>query len=97
MCVLSIKVPIRKESGNLFNDPRICKIRFNPMKRFIYVLYDRKRSLLIYRTHKIMIATGADKSIHRMLSVPRLSSKWKKRLLRIGSAHWEMSMQFVKK
>ena len=25
MCVLSIKVPIRKKSGNLFNDPRILK------------------------------------------------------------------------
>ena len=24
ICVLSIKVPIRKNSGNLFNDPRIC-------------------------------------------------------------------------
>ena len=24
MCVRSIKVPIRKKSGNLFNDPRIC-------------------------------------------------------------------------
>ena len=23
MCVLSIKVPIRKMSGNLFNDPRV--------------------------------------------------------------------------
>ena len=23
MCVLSIKVPIRKKSGNLLNDPRI--------------------------------------------------------------------------
>ena len=23
MCVLSINVPIRKKSGNLFNDPRI--------------------------------------------------------------------------
>ena len=23
MCVLSIKVPLRKKSGNLFNDPRI--------------------------------------------------------------------------
>ena len=23
MCVLSVKVPIRKKSGNLFNDPRI--------------------------------------------------------------------------
>ena len=26
MCVLSIKVPIRKKSGNLFNDPRIYLI-----------------------------------------------------------------------
>ena len=26
MCVLPIKVPIRKMSGNLFNDPRICKL-----------------------------------------------------------------------
>ena len=25
MCVLSIKMPIRKKSGNLFNDPRIYK------------------------------------------------------------------------
>ena len=27
MCVLSIKVPIRKKSGNLFNDPRIYSVR----------------------------------------------------------------------
>ena len=25
MCVLSIKVPIRKKSGNLFNDPSMLK------------------------------------------------------------------------
>ena len=25
MCVLSIKVPIQKKSGNLFNDPRMYK------------------------------------------------------------------------
>ena len=25
MCILSIKVPIRKKSGNLLNDPRTCK------------------------------------------------------------------------
>ena len=33
MCVLSIKVPIRKKSGNLFNDPRtkfyLFQISFN--------------------------------------------------------------------
>ena len=27
MCVLSIKVPIRKKSGNIFNDPCIKDIR----------------------------------------------------------------------
>ena len=27
-CVLSIKVPIRKKPGNLFNDPRICSQLF---------------------------------------------------------------------
>ena len=51
---------------------------------------------LIYRTHEIMMATSAHKSIHRMLSVLRLSSKWKKGFLRIGSAHSEMLMKFVK-
>ena len=29
MCVLSIKVPIRKKSGNLFNDPRIVSCACN--------------------------------------------------------------------
>ena len=29
MCVLSIKVPIRKKSGNLFNDPRIWCLNIN--------------------------------------------------------------------
>ena len=61
------------------------------------MLYDRKRSLLIYRTQKIMIATRVHESIHRKLSVLRLSSKWKKGLLRVESAHSEMSMKFVKK
>ena len=28
MCVLSIKVPIRKKSGNLFNDPHIILLSF---------------------------------------------------------------------
>ena len=32
MCVLSIKVPIRKKSGNLFNDPRIIfSLSFNAL------------------------------------------------------------------
>ena len=61
------------------------------------MLYDRKRPLLVYRTHKIMILTSVPESIHRMLSVLRLSLKWKKGLLRIGSAHSEMLMKFVKK
>ena len=32
MCVLSIKAPIRKKSGNLFNDPRIFLSESNNLK-----------------------------------------------------------------
>ena len=32
MCVLSIKVPIRTKSGNLFNDPCICGLCYVPIK-----------------------------------------------------------------
>ena len=35
MCALSIKVPIRKKSGNLFNDPRIYI--------YIYIYIERER------------------------------------------------------
>ena len=46
MCVLSIKVPIRKKSGNLFNDPRIYIFfleyasisAVNPSSQFSYLL-----------------------------------------------------------
>ena len=36
MCVQSIKVPIRKKSGNLFNDPRIYNI---------YIYIEREREI----------------------------------------------------
>ena len=42
-------------------------------------VYERKGSLLIYRTHNIMFATSARERIHRMLLVLRLSSKLIKR------------------
>ena len=51
------------------------------------LLNDRKRSLLIYHSHKIMIATSAHECIQWMLSVLRLSSERKKRLLHIRSVH----------
>ena len=38
MCVLSIKVPIRKKSGNLFNGPRISSLAFLFSNRFVEVL-----------------------------------------------------------
>ena len=60
------------------------------------MLSDRKRSFTIC-THKIMTPTSVHGSIHQMLSVLRLSSKWKKGLLRIKLAHSEMLMKFVKK
>ena len=40
-----------------------------------------------------MIATSVHESIQRMLSVLRLSSKWKKEFLCIESAHCEISMK----
>ena len=55
------------------------------------LLYDQKRFLLIYHTHKIMIATSIHKSIHQMLLVLRLSSKWKKGLLRLVKCWWNLS------
>ena len=36
MCVLSIKVPIRKKYGNLFNDPRIYKLIY--IHSFFYII-----------------------------------------------------------
>ena len=39
MCVLSIKVPIRKKSGNLFYDPRNCLIE-RPDTMCIYLIID---------------------------------------------------------
>ena len=41
MCVLSIKVPIRKNSGNLFNDPRTSQnivMKTTKIKGFFFVL-----------------------------------------------------------
>ena len=38
MCVLSIKVPIRKKSGNLFNDSRIfSRVRSRKLVEFLSV------------------------------------------------------------
>ena len=36
MCILSIKVPPRKKSGNLFNDPRIC-IYFHQFSKCVVI------------------------------------------------------------
>ena len=40
MCVLSIKVPIQKKSGNLFNDPRTLYIYLQNMEST--PMYQRK-------------------------------------------------------
>ena len=37
MCVLSIKVPIRKKSGNLFNDP--CILNIYDLVRLSFMTY----------------------------------------------------------
>ena len=36
MCLLSIKVPIRKKSGNLFNDPRTSMVSGNVLILFFF-------------------------------------------------------------
>ena len=45
MCVLSIKVPIRKKSGNLFNDPGIY------IYIYIYIGFDYFPRLLLPKFH----------------------------------------------
>ena len=47
MCVQSIKVPIRKESGNLFNEPRIIDYlstseiaQFTSFSKFFYEILE---------------------------------------------------------
>ena len=37
MCVLSIKVPLRKKSGNLFNDSRIYIYSSLSLSLYIYI------------------------------------------------------------
>ena len=44
MCVLSIKVPIRKKSGNLFNNPRI----YIYIYRIGFVVFFLKKYIYIY-------------------------------------------------
>ena len=57
MCVLSIKVPIRKKSGNLFNDPRI----------YIYIYIYRYRYIYISKLSSQCPRTvGVDYSLHRI-------------------------------
>ena len=54
MCVLSIKVPIRKKSGNLFNDPRICtnqnsswRIKLSGILRYKQIPASRPNQVII--------------------------------------------------
>ena len=44
MCALSIKVPIRKKYGNLFNDPRRLFVAVS----FIYIYLERVIYIYIY-------------------------------------------------
>ena len=61
MCVLSIKVPIRKKSGNLFNDPRIekdskesLKWNYQKKKRKVSSLIECPRILVVQKTTKLL-------------------------------------------
>ena len=52
MCVLSIKVPIRKKSGNLFNDPRIYNIYI-----YIYICKDKGFYSMTFNSQKLFITS----------------------------------------
>ena len=52
MCVLSIKVPIRKMSCNVFNDPRIC---VNMMSFAILRLKFRKDKMIFLRNYLLSL------------------------------------------
>ena len=43
MCVLSIKVPIRKKSGDLFNDPHIYTNVYIYIYIYVYIYIERER------------------------------------------------------
>ena len=45
MCVLSIKVPIRKKSGNLFNDPRNCFFDIETVLTLNWIVHKQKLDL----------------------------------------------------
>ena len=46
MCVLLIKVAIRKKSGNLFNDPCICFI--NDIEQSLFINIENYTYIYIY-------------------------------------------------
>ena len=86
MCVLSIKVPIRKHSGNLFNDPRI----YNSVYLSIYLITTRVLDdfnkyfnfpwITWYRYLRVLINMLATKTIHIYFFLSQTISK-KKTLL----------------
>ena len=49
MCVLSIKVAIRKKSGHLFNDPRICLLAIQEYD----VLFLSDPGSIYFASHKL--------------------------------------------
>ena len=68
MCVLSIKVPIRKKSGNLFNDPRIKTLQED-------ILEDIKKSYFPFRSEKKTQSPRliADVSLFKAAQEPKIN------------------------
>ena len=67
MCVLSIKVPIRKKSGNLFNDPRVyiyIYIYVYPPHHHQVVLPARTSLILPPNLFLLFIAPGRSSKLH---------------------------------
>ena len=69
MCVLLIEVPIRKKSGNLFNDPRIC-ITFT---RFALSIHPKCEERLLLKPGAICLICCQSELAQRYFSEIKMS------------------------
>ena len=66
MCVRLIKVPIRKKSGNLSNDPRICIYIYI----YIYISVYMYKMSIVHRIYNAKVYTHLELYMKRSLGSP---------------------------
>ena len=93
MCVLSIKVPIRKNSGNLFNDPRMSELFYHWKKEELKEMVNCQGNWWwCIRTYsKEMTYTD---SIHQKRRWKRSRQHWRLRSCKISIIFWQFSLQY---